>query len=110
MRERIEKFYEEKVEGIIVRSRARWHEHGECTEVLNSFPPNKVPGNDGLLVEFYKMFCASIGNRLVECFNVSFEKGELSSSQKQAVITLIEIKDLDRSDLKKLEADFSFKR
>ena len=23
----------------------------ECTEVLNSFPPNKVPGNDGLPVE-----------------------------------------------------------
>ena len=46
------------------------------------------------------MFWASIGNRLVECFNVSFEKGELSSSQKQAVITLIEKKDLDRCDLK----------
>jgi len=26
----------------------------------------------------------------VECFNESFEKGEMSSSQKQAVITLIE--------------------
>ena len=187
LRERIEKLYEEKVEGIIVRSRARWHEHGEknskyffdlekrnhikkhirklhmsgvittdpfeildagktfyenlykskrnswqqneqsfkfedlpmptlsnelrqsgegaisleeCTEVLNSFPPNKVPGNDGLPVEFYKIFWASIGNRLVECFNVSFTKGELSSSQKQAVITLIEKKDLDRCDLK----------
>ena len=29
LRERIETLYEEKVEGIIVRSRARWHEHGE---------------------------------------------------------------------------------
>ena len=29
LRERIEKLYEEKVEGIIVRSRARWHEPGE---------------------------------------------------------------------------------
>ena len=29
LQERIEKLYEEKVEGIIVRSRARWHEHGE---------------------------------------------------------------------------------
>ena len=36
----------------------------------------------------------------MECFNVSFEKGELSSSQKQVVITLIEKKDLDRCDLK----------
>ena len=46
----------------------------ECTEVLNSFPLNKVPGNDGLPVEFYKMFSGSIGNLLVECFNVSFKK------------------------------------
>ena len=29
LQERIEKLYEEKVEGIIVRSRARWHEHVE---------------------------------------------------------------------------------
>jgi len=29
LRERTEKLYEEKVEGIIVRSRARWYEHGE---------------------------------------------------------------------------------
>ena len=28
-RERMQKMYEEKVEGIIVRSLARWHEHGE---------------------------------------------------------------------------------
>ena len=91
----------------VVRERLVWR---NVPKFLNSFPPNKVPGNDGLPVEFYKIFWASIGNRLVECFNVSFEKGELSSSQKQAVITLIEKKDLDRCDLKKLEADFSFKR
>jgi len=53
----------------------------ECTEVLNSFPLKKVPGNNGLPVEFYKMFWASTGKHLVECFNISFEKGELSSSQ-----------------------------
>ena len=35
----------------------------------------------------------------MECFNESFEKGEMSSSQKQAVITLIEKKDQDRCDL-----------
>ena len=33
----------------------------EFTEVLNFFPLSKVPGNDGLPVEFYKMFWASIG-------------------------------------------------
>ena len=29
LKERMDKIYEEEVEGIIVRSRARWHEHGE---------------------------------------------------------------------------------
>ena len=29
LKERMEKMYEEKVEGVIVRSRVRWHEHGE---------------------------------------------------------------------------------
>ena len=28
----------------------------ECTKVLNSFPLNKVPGNDGLLLSFTKYF------------------------------------------------------
>ena len=28
-KERLESFYEEKVKGIIIRARARWHEHGE---------------------------------------------------------------------------------
>ena len=28
-RENLEAFYEEKTKGIIMRARARWHEHGE---------------------------------------------------------------------------------
>ena len=36
----------------------------------------------------------------MECFNESFIKGEMSPSQRQAVITLIEKKDQDRYDLK----------
>ena len=187
LKERTEKFYEKKVEGIIVRSRARWHEYGErnskyfynlekrnhirkhirklrlsgvittdpyeilnaekkyyenlykkrldvleqnastfcyddlpiptlspekmeigegpisleeCTEVLKSFSLNKVPGNDGLPVEFYKTFWGTVGDLLVKCYNESYEKGEMSSSQKQAIITLIDKKDQDRCDLK----------
>ena len=72
----------------------------ECTKVLNSFPLNKVPGNDGLPVEFYKTFWNLVGNILMDSLNESFVKGEMSSSQKQAVITLIEKKDQDRCDLK----------
>ena len=36
----------------------------------------------------------------MECFNESFAKGEMSSSQREAVITLIGKKDQDRCDLK----------
>ena len=28
-KEKLETFYKEKVKGIIIRARARWHEHGE---------------------------------------------------------------------------------
>lgn len=60
----------------------------ECTEVFKSFALNKVPGNDGLPVEFYKTFWGAVGELLVKCYNESFEKGQMSSSQ----ITLIEKK------------------
>jgi len=40
-----------------------------------------------------------LGDPLVQCFNASFVQGEMSPSQRQAVITLIEKKDQDRCDL-----------
>ena len=72
----------------------------ECKTVLNSFPLNKVPGNDGLSIEFYKTFWDLIGDLLVASFNEYFANGTMSPSQRQAVITLIEKKDQDRCDLK----------
>ena len=51
---------------------------------------NKSPGNDGFTVEFYYTFWPALGNILVEALNEAYSKGELSSSQKQGVITLIE--------------------
>ena len=41
----------------------------ECSKVLNYFALNKVPGNDGLPVEFYQTFWDPVGELLVECFN-----------------------------------------
>ena len=64
----------------------------ECKKVLNSFPLNKVPGNDGLRIEFYKTFWDLIGEPLVASFNECFAKGTMSPSQRQAVITLVEKK------------------
>ena len=187
LKEKLEHLYDKKVEGIIIRSRARWHEYGErnskyflnlekrnhvrkhirklclsgvistdpfeileaervffenlyksrrdgsevnktnfnfedlpiptlsndssdlgegliskeeCKKVLNSFPLNKVPGNDGLPIEFYKTFWDLKGDSLVASFNESCAKGTMSPSQRQAVITLIEKKDQDCCDLK----------
>ena len=62
--------------------------YGECYNVLNTFQKNKSPGNDGLTVEFYIAFWPLIGSLLVDSLNYAFEHGELSNSQKQAVITL----------------------
>ena len=67
-------------------------EYNECLNVLQSFQKNKTPGNDGLTIEFYVAFWSLIGRPLVDCVNYSYEFGELSNSQKQAIITLIEKK------------------
>ena len=65
-----------------------------------SFKNNKTPGNDGLTVEFYKAFWNQKGNMLVDCLNYSHEHGELSSSQKQALIILLEKENRDRRFIK----------
>ena len=61
---------------------------------------NKSPGNDGITKEFLEYFWGKLGTFLVSTLNHSFEKGELSTSQKQAIITLIEKKDKDKCFIK----------
>ena len=48
-------------------------------------------------IEFYKTFWVVLRDSFIKCVNECFEKGEMSNSQKQAVITLIEKKGKDRS-------------
>ena len=74
--------------------------YGECYNVLHTFQKNKSPGNDGLTVEFYIAFWPLIGSLLVDSLNYAFEHGELSNSQKQAIITLIEKKGKDKRLIK----------
>ena len=71
----------------------------ECYKSLDSFQNNKTPGNDGIPIEFYKKFWSLISDPFICSANECFEKGEMSVSQKQAVITLIEKKGKDRSFL-----------
>ena len=60
----------------------------ECSKVLSTFENNKAPGNDGLSKECYLFFWPEIGNLLVDSLNYSHDHGELSKSQKEAVIRL----------------------
>ena len=64
----------------------------ECFDCLQSFENCKSPSEDGFTAEFYKTFWNSEGHLLVDSLNYSYDHGELSNTQKQAVIKLIEKK------------------
>ena len=70
--------------------------YDECFNVLQTFQKNKSPENDGLTTEFCLAFWLLLGKLIVDSLNYAFEYGELSKSQKQAVITLIEKKEKDK--------------
>ena len=53
---------------------------------------NKTPGNDGLTKEFYEAFWNEIKHVFLKSLKQAKEKGQLSISQRQAVIKLIEKK------------------
>ena len=59
-------------------------------------PNYKSPGNDGIAKEFYEAFWYDLETPLLLSVNKVFKVGELSTSQKQAVIKLIEKKDKDK--------------
>ena len=69
----------------------------ECRTIIETFQNNKSPGNDGLPIEFYKSCWDLISKPFIDCVNESFDKEEMSNSQRQAVITLIEKKGKDRT-------------
>ena len=71
----------------------------ECSKAIKSFPKNKSPGNDGLTIEFYQKYWPIFGKFVHDSINHTLEQGELSASQKQAVITLLD-KGKDRTKLK----------
>ena len=71
----------------------------ECLKNLQLFGNNKSPGDDSLTAKFYKAFWNIVGNLMVESLNYSYDHGELSNSQKRAIITVIEKIDKDRRDI-----------
>ena len=69
--------------------------YDECYNVLQTFQKNESLGN-GSTAEFYSAFWPLLGKLVVDSLNYAFEYGELSNSQKQSVITLIEKKGKDK--------------
>ena len=61
---------------------------------------DKFPENDGITKEFYIKFWDAVKELLCVSIQQSFIAGELTTSQKQAFIKLIEKKDRDKTFIK----------
>jgi hypothetical protein len=71
----------------------------ECKKALDTFKNSKSPGNDGLSKEFYERFWTVISEPLIRSYNAAFQDGELTTSQRQAVIMLRAKEGKDREKL-----------
>ena len=67
---------------------------------MKSMKNGKSPGNDGLTKECYETFWNELKEIFVDSVLEAKEKGYLSISQRQATITLVEIKDRDKRFIK----------
>ena len=61
----------------------------EILSTLKRLKNNKSPGTSGFQAEFFKFFWKDIGAFIVRSFNCSIRKGELSTSQKLGIITIL---------------------
>ena len=74
--------YEKKlIEGPITKE--------ELDNALQKMKNNKSPGLDGFSPEFFKRFWPVLGYFFLEYINSNFEKGELSMSQTEGIITCL---------------------
>ena len=67
---------------------------------MKNMQNNKSPGNDGLTKEFYEGFWDEIKELLIASATEANHRGELSISQRQAIIKLIEKKDREKRYIK----------
>jgi len=61
----------------------------EVESALNSLKKGTAPGNDGLPVEIYRAFWPMVGRELVEVYQESLKIGELPSTMKTELVTLL---------------------
>lgn len=74
--------------------------YSELLYCLKKSKNNTSPGFDGFTYEFFKFFWNDLGQFMLRAINYGFEKGELSESQKQGVITCIPKGNKDKQYLK----------
>ena len=67
---------------------------------MKSMENGKTPGNDGITNKFYETFWDELKFAFIKSINQAKVTGELSISQSQAVIKLIEKKDRDKRFIK----------
>ena len=72
----------------------------EAASYLFKMKNNKSPGSSGFTTEFYKFFWKDLGYFLVNSINYAFKIKEMSSTQKEGVITCIPKGDKPRKFLK----------
>ena len=68
----------------------------DLCDSLKIMQSDKSPGNDGLTKEFYEAFWNELKEIFIDSISKTKEKGHLSTSQRQAIIRLIEKKDKDK--------------
>ena len=74
--------------------------YDELLFALKRAKNNKSPGSDGFTVEFFKFFWQDIGIFLLRPLNYGFDNNELSTTQKEGIITCIPKSNKDRKFLK----------
>ena len=72
----------------------------DLKESMLSMSDDKSPGNDGISREFYDFFWEDVGILMFDSFMEAKVKKELSASQRQAIIKLLEKMDKDRRFIK----------
>ena len=68
-------------------------------KAITAMANNKSPGTDGLPAEFKKLFFDILAEDLLEVLNTIFDLGQMSTSQRTGLITML-YKKGDRLDLK----------
>ena len=81
----------------------------ELFDALTSMQNNKSPGNDGITKEFYETFWKETKGPFQNSIKKRYIVGELSISQRQAIIKLIEKKEREARDLLKIGPYFIVK-